>query len=78
MIIKKQIKNFILYLINLLDKDESWFYKISMETRGEEILLHVTMISGLRTGIVLKPKSENLFVEIFDFITGLYCPYKKF
>lgn len=71
MITRKQIRNFILHLINLLDKDKTKFYEVGIETRGEEMLLRVIMVSGLVTGIVLKPYSENLFIDIFDFITGL-------
>lgn len=71
MIIKEQIRNFILHLIKLLDKDEKRFYEVGLETRGEEFVLHVIMVSGLVTGIVLKPYEKDLFVKIFDFITGL-------
>lgn len=71
MITRKQIRNFILHLINLYDRDKTKFYEVGIETRGEEMLLRVIMVSGLITGIVLKPNSENLFIEIFDFITSL-------
>ena len=70
--IKDQIRNFILHLINVLDKDSTRFYEVGLETRNEnEFVLHVIMVSGLVTGIMIKPKDKNLFVKIFDFITGL-------
>lgn len=71
MITKKQIKNFILHLIKLLDKDKNKFYEVGIETRGEEMFLRVMMVSGLVTGMTLKPYCEYLFVDIFDFITAL-------
>lgn len=69
--IKEQIRNFILHLIKLLDKDEKRFYKVGLETRVNEYILSVVMVSGLVTGIVLNPNDKELFVKIFDFITGL-------
>ena len=72
MIIKKQIRNFILHLINVLDKDSTRFYEVGLETRNEnEFVLHVIMVSGLVTGILIRPNDKDLFVKIFDFITGL-------
>lgn len=71
MIIKEQIKYFVLHLIKLLDEDEKRFYEVGLETRVNEYILRVVMISGLVTGIVLNPKDKELFVKIFDFITGL-------
>lgn len=69
--IKEQIKKFVLHLINLLDKDSTRFYEVGLETRVNEYILSVVMVSGLVTGIVLNPKDKDLFVKIFDFITGL-------
>ena len=71
MIIKKQIINFILHLIKLLDKDKNKFYEVGIETRGKEMFLRVIMVNGLVTGMTLKPYCEYLFVDIFDFITAL-------
>ena len=71
MIIKEQIKYFVLHLIKLLDEDEKRFYEVGLETRINEYILRVVMINGLVTGIVLNPKDKELFVKIFDFITGL-------
>ena len=71
MIIKEQIKNFVLYLIKLLDEDEKRFYEVGLETRVNEYILRVVMVSGLVTGIVLNPNDKELFVKIFDFIIGL-------
>ena len=69
--IKEQIKKFVLHLINLLDKDSTRFYEVGLETRVNEYILSVVMVSGLVTGIVLNPKDKDLFVKIFDFIPGL-------
>ena len=69
--IKEQIRNFILHLIKLLDKDSTRFYEVGLETRVNEYILSVVMVSGLVTGIVLNPNDKELFVKIFDFITGL-------
>ena len=71
MIIKEQIKNFVLHLIKLLDEDEKRFYEVGLVTRVNEYILNVVMVSGLVTGIVLNPNDKELFVKIFDFITGL-------
>ena len=69
--IKEQIKKFVLHLINALDKDSTRFYEVGLETRVNEYILRVVMVSGLVTGIVLNPNDKELFVKIFDFITGL-------
>lgn len=71
MIIKEQIKNFVSHLIKILDIEENRFYEVGLETRVNEYILSVVMVSGLVTGIVLNPKDKDLFVKIFDFITGL-------